>query len=849
MDLVCQSDPRRQVVRATVGRNGLDYVEVASDRPTLLAYFLGKLPPELATKRPGLEAFLQVDGGARITGLVIREVDPHVDPDPERDDYLEITLDRRGDFSTYTLRLVGVAGIDPRYDRASFSFAVDCPSELDCRPGDDCPPAALTEPRVSYLAKDYGSFRQLILDRLALLAPGWKERHVPDLGLTLVELIAYVGDYLSYYQDAVATEAYLGTARQRISVRRHARLVDYHLHEGCNARTWVVLSTSGDVDLPVGAVAFATRLSGVSGAQTAVVSAEELDRSPPGASYVYFEPMVADRTAPLRLFAAHNEIRFYTWGQRSCCLPVGATSATLLDAWAGPAPGDGEGKGGGGDGAVPAAAPRPPRALSLHPGDVLLFEEVLGPRTGVAADADPRRRHALRITEVRPIEDALYPLPVGDISLPTPMLEVCWSPEDALPFALCVSAIGAAPQCAYLTDVSVARGNVVLVDHGRTEDPDGLGPVPVADASDCCLCEGEPADVPVAAGRFRPALSQGPLTFRDPRDVSALPAARARAQDVRAALPALALTDGGGAVWTPVVDLLASGPDDRRFVAEIDDAGRALLRFGDGELGRVADPGTTFEARYRVGLGIAGNVGAEAISRLVLNGFAVDGVSVTVRNPLPATGGTEPEPIEEAKLFAPRAFRKRLERAITADDYARLAEDDPALQRAAAALIWTGSWYEADVAIDPLAAAQRSEAALIDAIECRLFRYRRMGHDLRVQPAQQVPIKLGLQVCVRPGYDRGQVLAALIRRFHAFFDPDNLSFGDGIYLSRIVAAAQALAGVECATVTELHRLFVLPNHELEAGVLPLGPREIAQLDDDPNFPEHGQLKIVLGGGR
>ena len=69
--------------------------------------------------------------------------------------------------------------------------------------------------------------------------PDWQERHVPDLGVTLVELLAYVGDYLSYYQDAVGTEAYLGTARQRISVRRHARLVDYQLHEGCNARAWV----------------------------------------------------------------------------------------------------------------------------------------------------------------------------------------------------------------------------------------------------------------------------------------------------------------------------------------------------------------------------------------------------------------------------------------------------------------------------------------------------------------------------------------------------------------------------------------------------------------------------------
>ena len=45
--------------------------------------------------------------------------------------------------------------------------------------------------------------------------------------MALVELLAYAADNLSYRQDAIANEAYLATARQRVSVRRHARLVDY----------------------------------------------------------------------------------------------------------------------------------------------------------------------------------------------------------------------------------------------------------------------------------------------------------------------------------------------------------------------------------------------------------------------------------------------------------------------------------------------------------------------------------------------------------------------------------------------------------------------------------------------
>ncbi|MEK8033513.1 putative baseplate assembly protein [Ideonella sp. DXS29W] len=833
MDTTCLTDLRRQAVRRTEGWNGLDYVEVGDDPTTLVAYFLGKLPPELAADAPDLPRHLAIDGGEVITGLRILDADPHVDPDPERDDYLVIHLDREGDRSRYSLRLVDIEQIDPNYASADFHFRIDCPGEIDCRPVCEASAAPADEPRPNYLAKDYGSLRQLILDRLSLLVPGWKERHVPDLGITLVELLAYVGDYLSYYQDAVGTEAYLGTARQRISVRRHARLVDYRLHEGCNARAWVQVEVSADTPpLAYGELAFLTPWRNDLADLPRLLSPEQLDNVAPSA-FEWFEPCGADPAATAVFREAHNRIPFYTWGQRSCCLPAGATGATLRDAWRS-------------DGT---------RALQLQAGDVLVLAEVMGPRTGLPGDANPTRRWAVRLTEVTADEDPLYPQVIGGgefpVERPTPVLRIRWSREDALPFPLPLSAVGQAPECRYLESVSVALGNIVLVDHGRRQQPEALGPVPAQPGEACCECEGEPSEVALKPAAFRPTLGRGPLVHAQGAPGVDRAAAASLAQDPRGAAPALWLAeDESGPVWTTQPDLLASGSDDRHLVAEIDNEGVAQLRFGDGELGRRPTPGSTLLAHYRVGGGSAGNVGAGAISFIVWSGGRLDGITFTPWNPLPAQGGIDPEPIEQAREFAPLAFRRLLRRAITADDYATIAAQHPDLQGAQAALVWTGSWYEADVALDPWR-READDPNLLAEVEAALYRVRRMGHDLRVQKAAYVPIALSLHVCALPGHERGHVKTALLQRLTGpggLFDADSLGFGQSVHLSRIVAAAMAVPGVMCVEVLSFHRQGQAPNQEIENGVLPLAAHEIAELANDPNHPERGVLAISVEGG-
>ena len=161
------------------------------------------------------------------------------------------------------------------------------------------------------------------------------------------------------------------------------------------------------------------------------------------------------------------------------------------------------------------------------------------------------------------------------------------------------------------------------------------------------------------------------------------------------------------------------------------------------------------------------------------------------------------------------------------------------------------------MAIDPFD-REELDQDLRELIEGALYRYRRIGHDLRVQPASYVSLDIVITVCVQPHYLRAHVKADLIDLFSnrirlggksGFFHPNNLSFGEGVYLSKLVAAAQGINGVESVRVARLQRLYEAPNNEIDDGVLPLGALEIARLDNDRSLPEHGRLLLDLKGGR
>jgi len=710
---------------------------------------------------------------------------------------------------------------------------------------------------IDYLARDYVSFRQLMLDHLALRVPDWTESSPADLGNVIVEVLAYAADYLAYYQDAVATEAYLGTARRRRSVKRHARLLDYHMHEGCNARVWVQVQVNQALQLPK-RTQLLTRATGYD--NTTVIPAG----SPNYYAVLAQNVKVFETMQDAWLYPELNRINFYIEEGFETILKQGSTSAVLR-------------------GELP----------NLQPGAVLVFEEVLDPDSGTELGADPAQRCAVRLTGVKRSRR-------GDSAL----VQIEWGEDDALPFDLALAVFN---QGEFTPEICVARGNIVLADHGQTIPHEVLPAVQAgvryrpglqytgltfsAGAGDPASLESASAALSQDVRVALPAVSLFQLERSTPLAAPGQDLYRLGQPAQREGL-ALALRGGGLRIaaqsrvrqlsdgrleirdhirkqhlvarqrgeqtivesyheWTVRPDLLSSGPLSTDYIVDVEEDGRSYLRFGFGGHGRLPKAGDVFTVSYRIGTGAAGNIRADTLAHVV----STDPRIIQVRNPLPAMGGTEREPVEDARLYAPHAFQSQ-ERCVTAADYATVAGRYPGVRQAAAQLRWTGSWYTAFVYVQR-AGGRPLDKTFNARLQHFLDPYRQAGCELELRPPDFVPLEIVLEVTLKKGYDSNRVEGALRQVFSSgvaaqggtpgFFSPDNFSFHQPVYLSQVIGAAMGVAGVSHAEARRFRRLDE-PAPAQAPLVIAIGELEIARVDNDPADPGRGSIQFVMKGG-
>ncbi|OPY51007.1 MAG: Baseplate J-like protein [Methanosaeta sp. PtaU1.Bin112] len=792
---------------------------------------------------------------------------------------LNLTVSPIGDYSTYTLAINPEDtrfSIDPLFGKIDFKFRPGC-FRIDCAPEWEPAPPPQDNPAIDYLAKDYHSFKHTLIAAMEQRVPGWLPSSEADLDQVLIELFSAAADELSDYQDRVMNEAYLFTARKRVSLARHARLMDYHIHQGNQASTWLALEISGtaSIGLPTGFMIW-------TGGETQVASSAVFmaDRDHSFALDLefkeildQFDPSGGNLSEDLReVFAAHdiglspsariekrnerdewaildetegkiylikkilnklfvysphlypllNRLALYTWDGSIPSLAAGSSTADLqpLDASGLPL--------------IDEISINEVRDL-IRSGKVqhLLIQEWLNPATGLGAGSDPGKRQLLRLLSgVQGAESLRDPVAGAWF------VRVRWREEDALRANYCFTV--SCPDGKH-ENISLFHGNLIAVCHGWPlhaifKDPD-----------EPLLSEDELHYEMTDRGGTVCRLPQAPLSYRDTPLGGEVPP--------RSTLKVEVVSAGESDPWEEVISLVhsdgsAEGGD--HFLVETDEAGMSLLRFGNDDNGRKLPEGAEVHCFCQLGHGLDGNIGAGALRYFDTSIYPE---IQSVWNPFDVVNGRAPEPAADIIRRAPEAYRSRQLRAVTLQDYENRAQELPEVARAAARYAWTGSWRTVQVAVDPAGTAELSDE-LRDEVAGHLQAVGLIGEDLEIRGPSFVPLDIKVTLCVHQDYWTEDIRFILGQEFsegytpdgrRAFFHPDRWSFGQGLHSSQIIGRIQQIKGIDHVVSVTIKRW----NEDAigREEIAELRSNEIIRVRNDPDHMEDGFMTFVIGGGR
>ncbi|MBR0680176.1 hypothetical protein GXW74_06735 [Roseomonas eburnea] len=306
---------------------------------------------------------------------------------------------------------------------------------------------------------------------------------------------------------------------------------------------------------------------------------------------------------------------------------------------------------------------------------------------------------------------------------------------------------------------TVLLGNVVHASHGETLAEEILGD----------------GDAATPLQRF--ALKRAPVTRR------------AAAGALRG-VPDITVLVGDEA-WTPVETLFGRGPAERIYVLEEAEDGTTIVQFGDGLNGaRLPTGAGNIRVRYRIGLGLAGQVRAAQLSVPLTRPPGLREAT----NPLPAGGGADPEDAESARRNAPRKVLT-FGRAISLRDLEALAIESGLAAQARADWIWSGIERLAHLTVAaPGGAAPSADtlaklAAVLDAA-------RDTTRRLLIGAVRRVPVRIAGLVFIEDAFVRDAVMEAARGALAALLAPDSLGIAMPLHRSDVIAALQGVRGVK-----------------------------------------------------
>ena len=330
-------------------------------------------------------------------------------------------------------------------------------------------------------------------------------------------------------------------------------------------------------------------------------------------------------------------------------------------------------------------------------------------------------------------------------------------------------AITLQPESPLLLDAGSALlfGNVALASHGEKVNDEVLGD----------------GDASVAFQKFE--LQKTPLTYVP----AAGPGGTESTLDVFV----------NDVLWTEVPSLFGQGPTDQVYTTRLADDGKVTVGFGDGRAGsRLPSGRGNVVADYRQGSGLAGRV----IAGSLRNPLDLPVGLKSASNSFPATGGADPESIEQARANAPTTVRT-FGRAVSLRDFEDLARASGEVAKALATWVWNREARAVHLTVAAQGGQLFSPTDLA-RIHASLTTQRDPNHALFLDNYSEVPLVVTATVRVQSKYVASKVGAAARQSLLSALSFGSMRFGQPVSLSDIYAVLQGVEGVSSVDIDQFH---------------------------------------------
>ena len=244
-----------------------------------------------------------------------------------------------------------------------------------------------------------------------------------------------------------------------------------------------------------------------------------------------------------------------------------------------------------------------------------------------------------------------------------------------------------------------------------------------------------------------------------------------------------------GIEWKEVPSFYEQPPDAPVFVTREDENQQTHVQFGDRINGaRLTSGVNNVVAKYRYGSGKdAPDAGALSVIVKPYPNLK------SIRNPVPVSGGADPELPEQIRRYAPRSVLT-FGRAVSGDDYEAIAAQTPAVSRAKIYWTWDATQQRSLVKLyvgDDDSAVTAAKIALRGTADPNRF--------VAVELAQPLPVKITLTLKIESSRVPETVIAAvqsvLIDPDVGLFGANTMQIGQAIYQSQIYAVCMQVSGV------------------------------------------------------